>query len=72
VSSDWGSYKTPPVLRALLHIGWTIKSHRGGSHRTLSRSGWPDYIFAFHDGETIGPIMMAKIAKKTGLKPSDL
>ncbi|MBN9073943.1 MAG: hypothetical protein J0H34_20565 [Rhizobiales bacterium] len=20
-----------------------------GSHRTLSREGWPDHVFAFHD-----------------------
>ena len=45
---------------------------RSGSHRTLSRSGWPDYVFAFHDGQEIGPVMLSKIAKHTGLKPADL
>jgi predicted RNA binding protein YcfA (HicA-like mRNA interferase family) len=45
---------------------------QSGSHRTLARSGWPDYVFAFHDGEEIGPNMMARIAKKTGLTPNDL
>ena len=43
-----------------------------GSHRTLSREGWPDYVFAFHDGEEIGPKMLARIAKQTGLNPNDL
>lgn len=43
-----------------------------GSHRTLSREGWPDFVFAFHDGEQIGPRMLARIAKHTGLKPGDL
>ena len=41
-------------------------------HRTLSRDGWPDFVFAFHDGEEIGPRMLARIAKRTGLTPSDL
>jgi hypothetical protein len=34
--------------------------------------GWTDYVFAFHEGEEIGAKMMARIAKKTGLKPEDL
>jgi hypothetical protein len=29
-------------------------------------------IFAFHDGEEIGPRMLARIAKHTGLAPEDL
>jgi hypothetical protein len=38
----------------------------------LSRPGWSDYVFAFHDKEGIGPRMLARIAKKTGLTPEDL
>jgi predicted RNA binding protein YcfA (HicA-like mRNA interferase family) len=59
------------VLTALRRIGWSIK-RASGSHRTLARPGWPDYTFAFHDNETIGPKMMARIAKHTGLKPEDV
>jgi predicted RNA binding protein YcfA (HicA-like mRNA interferase family) len=59
------------VLAALLRIGWTLK-RQSGSHRTLSRDGWPDFVFTFHDGEEIGPRMLARIAKRTGLSPSDL
>jgi len=29
-------------------------------------------VFAFHDGEEIGPRMLARIAKHTGLWPEDL
>jgi predicted RNA binding protein YcfA (HicA-like mRNA interferase family) len=58
-------------LRALLNIGWVVK-RQTGSHRTLSRAGWSDYVFAFHDGDEIGPRMLAKIAKHTGLTPQDL
>ena len=69
--SQWPSAKAKRVLAALLHIGWNIK-RQSGSHRTLSRPGWPDVVFAFHDGEEIGPRMMARIAKHTGLEPKDI
>jgi predicted RNA binding protein YcfA (HicA-like mRNA interferase family) len=70
--SRWPSAKARPVLAALLRIGWSIKRETAGSHRVLSRLGWPDYVFAFHDREEIGPRMLARIAKRTGLKPEDL
>jgi predicted RNA binding protein YcfA (HicA-like mRNA interferase family) len=60
------------VLRALQQIGWTIKRQSSGSHRVLSRPGWPDYVFSFHDREEIGPRMLARIARHTGLRPDDL
>ena len=66
-----GSAKVRRVLAALKRIGWSVKRQRG-SHRTLERPGWPDFVFAFHDGEEIGPRMLARIAKHTGLDPDDL
>jgi hypothetical protein len=36
------------------------------------RTGWPNYTFAFHDGEEIGPGLLSQIAKKTGLTPEGL
>jgi predicted RNA binding protein YcfA (HicA-like mRNA interferase family) len=69
--SQWASTKAKRVLAALLRIGWGIK-RQTGSHRTLSRLGWPDAVFAFHDDDEIGPRMLARLAKKTGLKPEDL
>jgi predicted RNA binding protein YcfA (HicA-like mRNA interferase family) len=59
------------VYAALLGIGGQLK-RQSGSHRTLSRAGYPDFVFAFHDGEEIGPKMLARIAKHTGIKPEDL
>lgn len=59
------------VLAALLRLGWEIK-RQSGSHRTLGRKGWNDYTFAFHDAEEIGPRMLARVAKHTGLNPDDL
>jgi predicted RNA binding protein YcfA (HicA-like mRNA interferase family) len=69
--TSWPSSKAKRVLAALYRIGWTLK-RQSGSHKTLSRSGWPDFAFAFHDGEEIGPRMLARIAKHTGLRPKDL
>ena len=69
--SAWRAAKARRVLAALLRLGWTIK-RQSGSHGTLSRSGWADFVFAFHDKEEIGPRMLARIAKTTGLKPEDL
>jgi predicted RNA binding protein YcfA (HicA-like mRNA interferase family) len=69
--SQWPSVKAKQVLAALLRTGWRIKRTRG-SHRTLCREGWKDYVFAFHDDEEIGPAMLARIARRTGLRPEDL
>ena len=69
--TSWKSAKAKRVLRALENIGWQIKREKG-SHKVLAREGWPDYIFAFHDGEESGSKMMARIAKKTGVKPEDI
>ena len=70
--SQWPSSKARTLLAALLRIGWSVKRDTTGSHRILSRPEWPDYVFAFHDGDEIGPRMLARIAKKTGLSPGDL
>jgi predicted RNA binding protein YcfA (HicA-like mRNA interferase family) len=69
--TKWPSTKARRVLAALVSAGWMIK-RRSGSHRTLSRDGRPDFVFAFHDAEEIGPRMLARIAKQTGLTPDDL
>lgn len=69
--SQFGAAKARLVLAALLRIGWAQK-RQSGSHRTLERAGWEDYTFAFHDSEEIGPVMLKRVAKKTGLTPEDL
>ncbi len=70
--NQWPSTKARQVLAALLRIGWTIKRQSGTSHRILARPGWPNYVFAFHDRVEIGPRMLSRIAKRTGLTPDDL
>jgi len=69
--SHWPAAKARRVLAALYRLGWTLKREES-SHKTLSRAGWPDVVFAFHDSEEIGPRMLARIAKRTGLTPNDL
>ena len=69
--SNWPSTKARRVLAARIRIGWQVK-RQSSSHRALSRVGWPDYVFAFHDGDEIGPRMLVRIAKHTGLRPEDL
>jgi predicted RNA binding protein YcfA (HicA-like mRNA interferase family) len=59
------------VLAALLRIGWTI-ARTSGSHRTLTRPELPKVRFAYHDGEEVGPKILSRIAKETGLSPEDL
>lgn len=69
--SQWPSTKARRVLAALLRMGWRI-DRTTGSHRILKHDGWSDYPFSFHDSDEIGPAMLVKIGKKTGLRPEDL
>jgi predicted RNA binding protein YcfA (HicA-like mRNA interferase family) len=69
--SQWGAAKARRVYAALLRIGWELK-RSSSSHKTLARAGWPDFVFSFHHDEEIGPRMLARIAKHTGLTPDDL
>jgi predicted RNA binding protein YcfA (HicA-like mRNA interferase family) len=54
--SRWPSTQASRVLSAVLRIGWQIK-RTTGSHRVF---------------EEIGPRMLARLGKVTGLKPKDL
>jgi predicted RNA binding protein YcfA (HicA-like mRNA interferase family) len=70
--SQWPSTKARRVFAGLLRIGWSVKRYVRVSHRGLARSNWPDVVFAFHDDDEIGPWMLARIVKRTGLRPEDL
>jgi predicted RNA binding protein YcfA (HicA-like mRNA interferase family) len=69
--SNWHTVRAKRLLAALLRIGWTIK-RQTGSHKVLSRPGWADVVFAFHANDEIGPRMLVRMVKVTGLKPEDL
>ncbi|MBI2920496.1 MAG: type II toxin-antitoxin system HicA family toxin [Planctomycetes bacterium] len=69
--SGWPSTRARRVYAALLRIGWSLK-RQTGSHRVLCRTGWTDFVFAFHDDVELGPAMLSRISRRTGLKPQDL
>jgi uncharacterized protein (DUF433 family) len=56
--SVWPASKAKRVLAALESIGWSVK-RQTGSHRILCR-------------EEIGPRMLARLARRTGLRPEDI
>lgn len=68
--TGWPSARARRVLAALLRIGWRV-GRQTGSHKVLEREGWPDAVFAFHDGEEIGPRMLARTTRRTRLTPGD-
>jgi predicted RNA binding protein YcfA (HicA-like mRNA interferase family) len=67
----WPSTKASKVFRALLRKGYAIKSQKG-SHIVLMHPERGSFVWAFHDHVEIGPKMLARIAKQTGLSPEDL
>ncbi|MBL8613918.1 MAG: type II toxin-antitoxin system HicA family toxin [Myxococcales bacterium] len=69
--SEWPATKASRVLAALLRNGWSVARSRG-SHRLLRHADGRELVFAFHDGDEVGPRMLARIAKSTGLRPQDL
>ena len=71
MGGPWPATRARLVLAALYRMGWQLKRERG-SHKVLARAGWPDVVFAFHDGDEIGPRMLARLARTTGLRPEDL
>jgi predicted RNA binding protein YcfA (HicA-like mRNA interferase family) len=73
--SSWPATSAKKVLRALNRIGWHEKPRisKSGSHKQLQNTSYGyEFTWAFHDGDEIGPKMLARIAKRTGLKPEDL
>jgi predicted RNA binding protein YcfA (HicA-like mRNA interferase family) len=67
----WAAVSARRVLAALQKIGWRIARQRG-SHRVLVKEGRPNFVFAFHKAEELGPRMLSRIARHTGLRPEDL
>lgn len=44
-----------------------------GEDRAASEApAWPDYEFTFHEQDEIGPRILARVARRTGLSPEDL
>jgi predicted RNA binding protein YcfA (HicA-like mRNA interferase family) len=70
--SRWPASKARIAYRALLGIGWA-PARQSGSHIQLKHPDFShEFTWAFHDNEELGPRMLARIAKRTGLKPQDI
>ena len=69
--NNWPSTRARVVLRALKKLGW-MEVGQVGSHLKLTRPGYANYIWAFRDSDEIGPKMLSRIAKHTGLTPEDI
>ncbi len=70
--SRWRATKASRVFAALQRIGWRVKREAKGSHKVLEREGFSNFVWAFHDRDEIGPRMLARVAKRTGLRVEDL
>ncbi len=68
--SQWSSVSAKELRKLLSKRGWELKRQKG-SHQVLSHPDYPDFVFAFHDRDEIGPKMIARIAKHIGIEPSD-
>lgn len=71
MGGGWPSMKAARLLAALKRAGWREK-RVSGSHRTLERPGWSDFVFAFHGNVEVGPGLVREIARQAGLRREDL
>ncbi len=70
--SHWPSTKAKRVFAAIQRLGWAVKKEIGSSHKQMTHPEWGQATWAFHDGEEIGPKMLARLAKVYRFRPSDL
>ena len=62
--------KAREVLKILFENGWEQKRQKS-SHRTLFKRGVGNYIFAFDLSDDIGPKVLSKVSKATGVPKSN-
>ena len=65
------SVKAKRLLRALRRFGFQVVRARG-SHRFLKHADGRSMVFAFHDGETIGPRMLIRVLRDAGLSAKEV
>ena len=61
--SRWRATKASRVFAALQRIGWSVKRQARRSHKALQREGVPNFVWASHDRDEIGPRMLARIGR---------
>ena len=70
--STWGAAQGAPRLGRLAPDRLDREAARWHVASDAEPAGLADYVFSFHDDDEIGPRMLARIAKHTGLTPTDL
>ncbi|MDQ6664151.1 MAG: type II toxin-antitoxin system HicA family toxin [Acidobacteriota bacterium] len=70
--SVWPSSKARKVFSAIERVGWSVKANKGSSHKQLTHPVYGEVTWAFHDGDEIGPKMLARLAKVYRFKREDL
>ena len=60
-------HRNPVTFELPGTISVGLSAGTGGVMRVLVRTGFVDYVVAFPDKERIGPVMLARIAKHTGI-----
>jgi len=65
--------KAKHAFKALLRLGWEVVS-QSGSHIKLKHKAatYPMYVWSYSDSDELGPKILSRIAKHTGLRPKDL
>lgn len=61
------SMKLKELIKIIESNGWVSRRNAGGSHIVLSKPGASNYVVACHDNQEIGPKMVARIIKRTGI-----
>lgn len=72
MKARWKSTKARKVLTALQRLGYVPAKSRRGSHLKLKHPERGTYLWSFMGGDELGPPMLKRIARETGLTPDDL
>ena len=65
------SVRARRLLRAIIKCGFRI-TRIDGSYKFLRNTDGRSLLFAFHDRETIGPSMLSRILKDSGISIEEL
>jgi predicted RNA binding protein YcfA (HicA-like mRNA interferase family) len=68
MSGEFPSLKARQLMRVLGRLGYRVARHAGTSHRWMVAEGRPRIRIAFHDRETVDPVLVRNIlVKQAGL-----
>jgi len=65
-----GEVKASRLFKCLTKLGFST-AHGQGSHRLMKHPDGRIILFAFHDAESIGPVLLKKFLKDAGIAEDD-